>query len=276
MFFFDKMQATGNDFIVLNYLEEKLEYSYKLLASFLCNRHFGVGADGILIIEKSKIADFKMRIFNNDGSEAQMCGNGIRCFAKYVYEKELITKENFCIETLSGIKNVKLKVEGKTVEDILVDMGKPEFNFDKIPVIVLTDEYKNKETIKVDDYEFYPISVGNPHCVCFVDNVDEINIEKIGKKVENYKFFPNRTNVEFVQIIDSNNIKVRVWERGVGKTLACGTGACAAAIVSNKYKSTNSELIVDLLGGKLKVVYEDNEIKLIGPAEFVFEGKIQI
>lgn len=276
MFFFNKMQATGNDFIILNYLKEKLEYSYKLLSNFLCNRHFGVGADGILIIEKSEIADFKMRIFNSDGSEAKMCGNGIRCFAKYVYENGLTSKESFEIETLSGIKTVKLKVERKMVEQISVDMGKPEFCFDKIPVITQISNNANKEKLKIDDYEYYPISIGNPHCVCFVDDVDKTNIEEIGKKVENYKFFPDRTNVEFVQIINLNNIKVRVWERGVGETLACGTGACAATVISNKYKSTSSELIVDLLGGKLKVKYKDDNVNLTGPAEFVFEGKIQI
>ncbi len=274
MFFFTKMQATGNDFIILNYLEDKLEYSYKLLAEFMCNRHFGIGADGILIVEKCSKADFKMRIFNKDGSEAEMCGNGIRCFSKYVYEKGLIHKENFKIETLAGIKDIELNIEGNTVVHITVNMGKPEFDFSKIPVISLQEQ--NKEKIDIEGYEVYPISMGNPHAVCFVDNLDEINIEELGEKIENYKFFPNKTNVEFVKIVNENQIKVRVWERGVGETLACGTGACAASIISNKYKSTNCELTVDLLGGKLKIGYRDEEIKLIGPAEFVFEGKIDI
>lgn len=274
MFFFNKMQAVGNDFIILNYLEEKLEYSHKLLAEFLCNRHFGVGADGILIIEESKEADFKMRIFNQDGSEAEMCGNGIRCFAKYVYEKGLIHKNKFQIETLAGIKKIELEVEGNTVVQVTVDMGKPEFNFEKIPVISLLNQ--NKEKIMVDKYEVYPVSLGNPHAVCFIDNLEEIEIKEIGEKIENYKSFPNKTNVEFVQIINENLIKVRVWERGVGETLACGTGACAASIISNKYKSTKSELTVELSGGKLRTKYENGEIKLIGTAEFVFEGKIEI
>lgn len=274
MFFFTKMQATGNDFIILDYLEKKLEYSYKLLAEFMCNRHFGIGSDGILIVEKSKIADFKMRIFNQDGSEAEMCGNGIRCFAKYVYEKGLIHKKEFQIETLAGIKNIELDVEGSTVIQVTVDMGKAIFDFEKIPVISLLDQ--NKEKLNIDSYEIYPISMGNPHAVCFVENLDEINIKEVGEKIENYKYFPNKTNVEFVQIINKDRIKVRVWERGVGETLACGTGACAASIISNKYQSTNCELTVDLLGGKLKTLYQNEEIKLIGPAEFVFEGKIEI
>lgn len=273
MFFFSKMQATGNDFIIINYIDKKLDYSYKLLAEFLCNRKFGVGADGILIIEKSNIADFKMRIFNKDGSEAEMCGNGIRCFAKYVYEKELIHKESFKIETLAGIKEVDLEIEGITVVSITVDMGKPEFDFSKIPVISLISEKIN--TLKIEEFEVYPVSMGNPHAVCFVEILDNIKIKEIGPIIENYKCFPNKINVEFVQIIDNKNIKLRVWERGVGETLSCGTGTCAVAAICKEYKSTESKLFVDLLGGKLKTIYEDT-IKLIGPAEFVYDGKIDI
>ncbi len=273
MFSFTKMQATGNDFVIINYLENKLEYSYKLLAEFICDRHYGVGADGILIIEQSKIADFKMKIFNKDGSEAEMCGNGIRCFAKYVYEKRLTDKEEFTIETLAGVKNVKLQIEGQTVVSVEVHMGEPIFELEKIPVIYLENNYSGK--IYIENIEIYPVSIGNPHAVCFVDNIDKINIEKYGKLIEDYKYFPNKTNVEFVQIIDDEHIKVRVWERGVGETLSCGTGACAAAVISNKYKSTKSELTVDLLGGKLKISYNDI-IKLKGTAEIVFEGSILI
>lgn len=179
MFFFTKVEATGNDFIILNYLENKLEYSYKLLAEYMCNRHFGIGADGILVVEKSEVAEFKMRIFNKDGSEAEMCGNGIRCFSKYVYEKGLTNKKEFKIETLSGIKRIELKVEGNTVNQISVDLGTPEFNFEKIPVISLADK---EEKIKVDTYEIYPVSMGNPHAVCFVENVNDINIQKLRRK----------------------------------------------------------------------------------------------
>lgn len=275
MFSFCKMQGTGNDFIIINYIENKLEYSYKLLAEFLCDRHFGVGADGILIVQKSQKADFKMRIFNQDGSEAEMCGNGIRCFAKYVYEKNLIDKDEFEIETLSGVKKVKLEIEGNSVTKISVEMGKPVFELKDIPVIYLENNYAGM--IHIDGgIIVYPISIGNPHAVCFVDDIKNINVEKYGKLIEDYKYFPNKTNVEFVQIIDNSNIKIRVWERGVGETFSCGTGACASAVISNKYKSTENELNVELLGGNLKVLYKNEIIKLIGSAEKVFDGEIDI
>ena len=273
MFYFSKMQATGNDFIVINYLENNFEYSFKLLSKFLCDRHFGVGADGILIIDKSDVSDFKMRIFNSDGSEAEMCGNGIRCFAKYVYERKMINKNEFDIETLAGIKKVKLEIEGETVINIQVDMGKPIFELNKIPVIYVDEN--NQGVIDIDGFKVYPISMGNPHAVCFIDNLKILDIDQYGKLIENYKYFPNKTNVEFVQIINESKIKVRVWERGVGETYSCGTGACAAAVISNKYKSTNSKLNVDLLGGNLNVTY-DNTVKLYGIAEFVFDGQINI
>ena len=292
MFFFSKMQATGNDFIIINNLENEFEYSFKLLYKYLCDRHFGVGADGILILDKGTNAEYKMRIFNQDGSEAEMCGNGIRCFAKYLYEKKLVESEEFEIETLAGIKNVKLKVEGKTVTFVEVSMGKPTLEFSKIPVYYennnedIYQEEKAESTydeviedvkgIKIDDFTVYPISIGNPHCVCFVDNVDNIDIEKSGKLIENYKYFPNKMNVEFVEIKNENSIKVRVWERGVGETLACGTGACAASVISNIYKSTNSEVSVELKGGTLKIDYNNENIYLKGTAEFVFEGEIEI
>lgn len=273
MFYFSKMQATGNDFIIINYLENNLNYSFKLLSKYLCDRHFGIGADGVLIIERSKCgADFKMRIFNSDGSEAEMCGNGIRCFSKYVYEKKLIHKEQFEIETLAGMKKVKLGVEGDIVLNIEIDMGEPIFDFERIPIFGIQCENKK---INIENFEVFPISMGNPHSVCFVENVENIDVEKYGRMIENYKYFPNKTNVEFVQIINETTIKVRVWERGVGETLSCGTGACAAAVIASKYKSTNKELIVDLLGGNLTIRY-DNTVKLIGTADNIFDGNIAI
>ena len=270
MFYFFKMQATGNDFIIINCLEVKLEYSYKLLSRFLCDRHFGVGGDGIIILEKSEIADYKMKIFNKDGSEAEMCGNGIRCLGKYIYEKKISDKKNLKIETLSGIKEIKLYIEGETVTEIEVNMGKPIFNKEEIPLLYL-EEYTGK--IYIENIEIYPISMGNPHAVCFVNRVTDININKFGGLIENYKYFPQKTNVEFVEILNDENIKVRVWERGVGETLSCGTGACASAVISNKYKSTKSKLNVDLIGGKLKIDY-NNSVTLKGNAESIFEGKI--
>lgn len=282
MFFFSKMQAAGNDFIVINNLENEFQYSFKLLSKYLCDRHFGVGADGVLILDKGTKAEYKMRIFNQDGTEAEMCGNGIRCFAKYLYEKNIIKDTQFEIETLAGIKKIKVDVEGNTVVFVEVDMGKPVFEFDKIPVYYENyneftyDEKILFEGIQIGEFTVYPISMGNPHAVCFVDNIEEIDIENIGSMIENYKYFPNKTNVEFVQIKNNSTIKVRVWERGVGETLSCGTGACSSAVVSNLYKFTESEVIVELKGGNLKINYDGENVFMQGSAEFVYEGEMNI
>lgn len=266
MFSFCKMHGTGNDFILIDCIKNDFQYSLPVLAQFLCDRHYGVGADGIILIDKSDKADFKMKIFNQDGSEAEMCGNGIRCFAKYVFEKKMTNQTKFSIETLAGIKNVELQLENKKVMSVKVDMGRP--NLDHIKYIIEIDDKQ---------YAVYPISIGNPHAVCFVKNVDEFEVEKIGPILENYKYFPQKTNVEFVEILDRNNIKVRVWERGVGETNSCGTGACASAIISINEKFTDNQVIVDLKGGKLEVKYckAKERLNLKGPAEMVFEGKIE-
>lgn len=266
MFSFCKMHGTGNDFVIINCLDNEFEYSLPILSKFLCDRHYGVGADGIILVLESEIADFKMRIFNQDGTEAEMCGNGIRCFAKYVYEEKLINLEEFSIETLAGIKNVKLKVEGDTVISVKVNMGEPDI--DNLKYII---EIYGKQ------YEINPISMGNPHAVCFVKDVENCEIEKIGPILENYKYFPNKTNVEFVEIVDKENIKVRVWERGVGETNSCGTGACASAMIAIRRKYTNNKVNVQLTGGILKINYNkfDNTIELEGDAEKVFEGRIE-
>jgi diaminopimelate epimerase len=273
------MQGTGNDFIIINCLTQKFRFSYSNLTKYLCNRKYGVGADGVIFIENSEVADYKMRIFNKDGSEAGMCGNGIRCLGKYLYEEGLIKKQNLKIETVSGIKNIELSIEGKTVTYIKVDMGNPIFEYNKIPVIfpnVMHTELEQLElSVKDKKYIGFPISMGNPHVVIFVDNLESINLEEEGKIIENYKYFPNKTNVEFVKVINKNKIKMLVWERGVGRTLSCGTGACASAVISTLKKSTNNELIVDLEGGNLKINYdkENNNVTLIGTAETVFKRK---
>ena len=270
--FFTKMQGIGNDFIVINNLESKLLYDYSKLSEYLCNRNFGIGADGVLFIENSKDADFKMKIFNSDGTEAEMCGNGIRCFAKYLYDNKISDKNEVFIETLAGIKEVKLILEGKKILLVQVNMGKPCFDYEKIPVLYT----KNEDVIKIEDKEVYPISMGNPHVVCFVEKVQDIDIEKYGPLIENYKYFPNKTNVEFVEILDKNKIKVRVWERGVGETLACGTGACAAAVISYLKKGLDNKINVNLKGGSLKIEYNkvNDFVSLEGEAEKIFEGKI--
>ena len=267
MFSFCKMQGTGNDFVLIDCTENQFEYSLPVLAEYLCNRHYGIGADGIILIDKSDIADFKMRIFNHDGTEAEMCGNGIRCFAKYVFEKDKIDKTEFSIETLAGIKKVKLELENKKVVSVTVNMGEP-----------VLENLKYIIEINEKQYQVHPISMGNPHAVCFVKNVDEFDVAKIGPILENYKYFPNKTNVEFVEILDKKNIKLRVWERGVGETNSCGTGACASAMIAINEKFTESEVTVDIKGGKLQIDYHkfDNTIELRGPAEIVFEGEIEM
>lgn len=278
MFYFCKMQATGNDFIMVDYIKNKFEYSLEMLSKFLCDRHYGIGGDGVIFIEESEVADFKMRIFNIDGSEAEMCGNGIRCLGKYVFEKKLTNKNKFKIETLAGIKELELIVENRTVLFIKVDIGKPILEYSEIPVIYPDLEEDNGISINIENknYEVFPISIGNPHAVCFVEDLESVNLKKAGSIIENYKYFPKKINVEFVEIIDKENIKVRVWERGVGETLSCGTGACAATVMSVIKKSTESELTVDLRGGKLKVLYNKNKIALTGPASIVFDGDIDI
>lgn len=222
MILFSKMQGTGNDFVVINCLNQYFNYSLNQLAKFVCNRNFCVGADGVIYIFRSTKADFKMRIFNQDGSEAEMCGNGIRCMAKYLYEKCITTKTQIKIETLSGIKEVELKLENKTVVGVRVNMGIPYFEANKIPVYLPKEEkVKRFHTVQIEidkiNYKFDLVSMGNPHAVCFVEDLSKIDVCKIGQIVENYKYFPNKTNVEFAQVINRQNIKVKVWERGVRK-----------------------------------------------------------
>jgi len=245
MILFSKMQATGNDFVVINCLNQYFNYNLGSLANFLCNRNFGIGADGVIYLFKSNTADFKMRIFNKDGSEAEMCGNGIRALGKFLYEKSITTKTEINIETLSGVKTVSLVVENKAVVTVKVDMGLPIFEANKIPAYLPRDEMSNKyHTVSIEfeneEYKFDLVSMGNPHCVCFVSDLSKIDLGKIGPYIENYKYFPNKTNVEFAQIVDRNNIKVAVWERGVGKTISCGTGACACRSLCNKAKLCKS------------------------------------
>ncbi len=271
MLFFSKMEATGNDFIIIDTIDNNFLYDIKLLSKYLCDRNMGVGADGVIFLYKSKKADFKMKIINKDGTEAEMCGNGIRCLAKYIYEKYLNGMKIFNIETLAGVKTVEILNSGKEVK---VDMGKPIFSYKEIPVF-----YEQNKSINIefenDTYEFFPISMGNPHVICFKDDIEQIKIDRIGNLIENYKYFPNKTNVEFAQIIDRNNIKLRVWERGVGETLSCGTGTTATAIMANKKKFTGNEVDIEVKGGKLKVIFNEKAY-LIGSARKVFEGNLDI
>lgn len=244
----------------------------------MSDRHFGIGGDGIILIENSDLADFRMRIFNSDGSEAEMCGNGIRCVGKYVYDNGLTNKKNISIETLAGIKNLKLSCDKGKCYEVEVDMGEPIFKDTELPTI--QDEEMTKDlklNVGGEDYRFTLVSMGNPHAITFVEDVDKIPIEKYGPMIENNKIFPNRTNVEFVQIDDKNHIKMRVWERGAGETFACGTGACASVVAGGINGYTGDEVTVELPGGNLNIKWDkNNHIYMKGTATKVFEGEIDI
>lgn len=278
---FIKMEGIGNDYIYIDCIKDSLKIdSINKLAVKLSDRHFGIGSDGLVLILSSKIADFKMRMFNNDGSEGKMCGNAVRCIGKYVYEKKYIHKNIITLETLSGIKHLKLKISNDKVKEVEVDMGKVILDSNLIPVLTDKKQFIN-ELIYVDNkwYNVSCLSVGNPHCVIFIDNIDKIDISKTGKKIETHKLFPDKINTEFVQINDKNNISMRVWERGSGETLACGTGACASVVASviNGLVEYDNEIIVNLKGGILKVIYtKDKKIIMKGIAKIVFYGEIEI
>jgi len=274
---FWKMHGLGNDYIVIdNRGGELSEEELPDLAIKLCKRRVGIGADGLLLVCNSRVADAKMRIFNSDGTEAEMCGNGIRCFAKYCFENGIAKKNVISVETLAGIKELYLKVEGGAVTSVRVNMGAPCFEAEKIPIIG-NGTFINKP-LDVDGKILMAtaLSMGNPHCVIFVNNIDDYPVDAVGPKVEDHKLFPKRTNVEFVQVISRKRLKVRVWERGVGETLACGTGACASVVAAKVLGKVEEEAIVELPGGKLIVEYKENVVFMEGPAEKVFEGKISI
>lgn len=275
---FTKMHGCGNDYIYINCLTEEVS-SPELLSVKLSDRHFGIGGDGLVLICKSDIADAKMRMFNADGSEGKMCGNAIRCVAKYLYDNGIVRKENLTIETLSGIKKLKLFTENGEVFSVCVDMGKAEFAPDRIPVLLEGDRIINQEVeIGKAKYRITCVSMGNPHCVVFCDDVDEIDIEKTGPEFENAPIFPERVNTEFIKVIDRNTLEMRVWERGSGETLACGTGACAAAVaaVENGFCAKGEEIRVVLKGGNLLIRYTDETVYMTGNAVKVFDGVIEI
>lgn len=273
---FTKMHGLGNDYVYIDAIHQKIE-DEENLARFVSNRHFGIGSDGLILICESSVADFKMRMFNADGSEAEMCGNGIRCVGKFVYDKGLTNKEAVTIETLAGIKTLKLNVKDGKVETARVDMGEPILESEKIPVISNEMPVKNLK-VKADtkEFTFTCVSMGNPHAITVVDSVDDFDVQKYGKIIEIDKAFPKKTNVEFIQIIDENNIKMRVWERGAGETLACGTGACGAAVACILNGLTSRNVTIGLLGGDLQIEWneKDNHVYMTGPAVTVFEGSL--
>lgn len=274
---FTKMHGLGNDYIYFNCINEEIKEPNKLSIK-LSDRHFSIGADGIVLIMKSKVADFKMRMFNADGSEGEMCGNATRCIGKYLYEKGITKNKEITLETLAGIKILNLTINNNIVTEVSVNMGSPIIIAKDIPVIFNKDKIIN-EIIIINDvqYNMTCVSMGNPHCVVFVDDLNKIDVSKVGPLFENNNIFPERINTEFVQVIDNNTLKMRVWERGSGETLACGTGACATVVASvlNNYCSINEEITVKLLGGDLKIKYSSKgTVEMKGPAEFVFEGRI--
>ena len=276
MILFTKMQGCGNDYVYINNDIERIKDMSEFTRK-ISNRNFGIGSDGCIFIFKDDNADVAFRIFNPDGSEAAMCGNGIRCVAKYVYEKDIVKKKRMKINTKSGIKNVEVYVEKDIVKNVKVNMGVPIFDTKMLEINYPKDVLIN-EPFEILDKRLYLtcLSVGNIHTVVFVDNVDNIDIEKYGRVIENLEIFKDRTNVEFVQILDRENIKVRVWERGVGETLACGTGA-TAAVIAGFLNGVNENICkVQLKGGELEIVYNEmtSELSMIGTAEFVYEGRL--
>lgn len=273
---FTKMHGLGNDYVYIDAINQKIE-NESSLAKFVSNRHFGIGSDGLILICKSEVADFKMRMFNSDGSEAEMCGNGIRCVGKFVYEKGLTNKTTVKIETLAGIKTLILNIKDGKVETARVDMGEPILEAEKIPVISTEKPVKNLELeAENKKFKFTCVSMGNPHAITIVENTKEFDVEKYGKVLEIDKAFPKKANIEFAQIIDRQNINMRVWERGAGETLACGTGACATAVACNLNGLTDRKVNIELLGGTLNIEWNenDNHVYMTGPAVTVFDGEL--
>ena len=272
---FTKMQGIGNDYVYVNCFEEQVNNPSEL-AIEVSDRHFGIGADGLILIKPDDTADFYMEMYNADGSQGRMCGNGIRCVGKYVYDNGLTGNTDITVNTLSGIKYLHLNVEDGKVKTVRVNMGEPILKPEQIPVAVMGDMVKKFPlTIENEEYYITCVSMGNPHCVTYMDNIKDLEIEKIGPLFENNSIFPDRVNTEFVKIIDRDNLEMRVWERGSGETLACGTGACAVAVASILNGYCNDSVTIRLLGGQLKITWDrqKNTVFMEGPAEVSFVGE---
>ena len=274
---FTKMEGLGNDYVYVDCTRHSGQSitQESSLAQLVSDRHFGVGADGLILIEDSNVADFKMRILNADGSEAEMCGNGIRCVGKFVYDKGLTKKDKLTIETLAGIKVLNLNVENGKVKTVKVNMGEPILMPNEIPVLAKNVPVKDLALeANGKSFEATCVSMGNPHAVCFIEEVKDFPIEKYGPLLEKDSHFPKKTNVEFIEVVNQKKIKMRVWERGSNETLACGTGACASVVACILQGKTGRKVEVELLGGTLLIEWkeEDNHVYMTGPATTVFEG----
>lgn len=271
---FTKMHGLGNDYVCINCFRERVE-DPPGFARTLCDRHYGIGADGLILICPSKVSDFKMEIYNSDGSVAGMCGNGIRCLGKYVYDYRLTGKETLSIETKSGIRNMHLQIQDGKACGAMVDMGVPRLNAHSIPILSEKDLVINDPIeVQKKNYRMTGISMGNPHAVIFLEEINGISLEETGRELEFHPRFPERANIEFCHVTARDRMEIRVWERGVGETLACGTGACAAVVASVLNDLTDEEVIVKLLGGELSVRWDRkvNHVFLEGPAVKVFDG----
>lgn len=278
---FTKMHGLGNDYVYVNCFREHIE-NPPAAARFVSDRHFGVGSDGLIMINPSEKADFEMEMYNADGSRGEMCGNGIRCVGKYVYDYGLTDKTSISVETLGGIKYLDLMVKDGKTQLVRVNMGEPELSPKRIPVIPQKegDETVIDAPILVEgkEYRITGVSMGNPHAVVYVDDVEGLNIEAIGPKFERHERFPNRVNTEFAKVLDGHTVQMRVWERGSGETLACGTGACAVAVASILNGLTENTVTVKLSGGDLQIEWdrEKNLVYMTGPATVVFDGEIEL
>ncbi len=275
---FVKMHGLGNDYVYIDAINQNISNKSEL-AKKMSDRHFGIGSDGIILICKSDVADFRMQMFNSDGTEAEMCGNGIRCVGKFVYDYGFTNKEDIEVETLAGIKKLKLFVQNGKVEKVKVDMGEAILEPSKIPVVSKENPVMNLNIDVLDrSFKFTCVSMGNPHAITVVDEtVDSFDVKKYGKLVEVNELFPKRTNVEFINIINRDTIKMRVWERGAGETLACGTGACASAVAAFLNNYTGRNVTIELLGGNLEIELneDDNHVYMTGPATYVFKGSYE-
>ncbi|MDO4677037.1 MAG: diaminopimelate epimerase [Blautia sp.] len=277
---FTKMHGIGNDYVYVNCFEETVDNPAEV-ARFVSDRHYGIGSDGLILIKPSDIADCEMDMYNLDGSQGAMCGNGIRCVAKYAYDYGIVNKTSISVATRSGIKYLDLSVRNGKVSTVKVNMGSPILSPKEIPFVSEKEQVIN-EPLEIDGETFHitAISMGNPHGIVFMDDIDNLEIEKIGPKFENHIAFPDRVNTEFVKVLDRHTVQMRVWERGSGETLACGTGACAVAVASilNGHVDGDSPVTVRLLGGNLEIFWnrQENLVYMTGPATTVFDGEIDL